>query len=77
MQRPKKKTAGKISKGYRLRKSTHLLIEKIQNIICENKDVVITRSLKLYYSQINSGSNIPASKKIKINKSFNNLNKSK
>lgn len=42
----------KTSKGYRLKESTHGLIEKIQLIISGSKDTVISRAVRLYYNQI-------------------------
>ncbi len=50
----KNKRAIKTAKGYRLKNSTHYLIEKIQIIINGSKDTVISRALKLYYIQINN-----------------------
>lgn len=49
----KKRIAKKTSKGYRLKDSTHSLIEKIQLQINASKDTVITKAVKLYYNQIN------------------------
>ncbi len=43
----------KISKGYRLKSSTHKLIDKIQLLTNRSKDTVISKALKLYFIQIN------------------------
>lgn len=42
----------KSSKGYRLKDSTHSLIEKIQLIVNGSKDTVISRAVRMYYNQI-------------------------
>ncbi|MBK9331636.1 MAG: hypothetical protein IPM96_04325 [Ignavibacteria bacterium] len=44
----------KTAKGYRLKNSTHDLIEKIQLMINVNKDTIITRAVKLYYTEVNN-----------------------
>jgi len=46
----------KTAKGYRLKISTHILIEKIQAMINGSKDTVISRALILYHNKLkNSG----------------------
>ena len=47
-----KKNSLKTSKGYRLKDSTHSLIEKIQLLINGSKDTVISKAVRLYYNQI-------------------------
>ncbi|MEO8446453.1 MAG: hypothetical protein ABI528_03110, partial [bacterium] len=37
------------SKGYRLKESTHCLIEKVQIIVNGSKDAVISKAVRLYY----------------------------
>jgi hypothetical protein len=44
----------KTSKGYRLKNSTHSMIERIQLITNGSKDTVISRAVKLYYNEINN-----------------------
>lgn len=61
----------KTSRGYRLKISTHVLIEKIQKLINSSKDSVISNSVRLYYERLNqdlkkSGVNKKLSKKIKL-----------
>lgn len=48
----KKKNSLKTSKGYRLKDSTHTLIERIQLLINGSKDTVISRAVRMYYNQI-------------------------
>ena len=60
----------KTSRGYRLKNSTHMLIERIQKIIICSKDSVISNSVRLYYEKwildINKSNQIiKLSKKIK------------
>jgi len=60
----------KTSRGYRLKISTHVLIEKIQKLINSSKDSVISNSVRLYYERLNqdlkkSEVNKKLSKKIK------------
>ncbi|MBK9331163.1 MAG: hypothetical protein IPM96_01900 [Ignavibacteria bacterium] len=50
----KKRSEMKTAKGYRLKNSTHDLIEKIQLMINVSKDTIITRAVKLYYSEVNN-----------------------
>ena len=54
MNNNKKKNSSKTSKGYRLKDSTHTLIEKIQMLIDGSKDTVISRAVRLYYNQIHN-----------------------
>lgn len=42
----------KISKGYRLKISTHRLIDKIQELLQCSQDEVITVACKKYYEEI-------------------------
>jgi len=58
----------KTAKGYRLKNSTHNLIEKIQLKINGSKDTVISSAVKLYYIQINNTRKIPGSKNKIIHK---------
>ncbi len=50
----KKTHTGKISKGYRLKPSTHKLIDKIQAMLNANQDAVITRACKSLYKELKS-----------------------
>ena len=59
----KKKNGSKTSKGYRLKDSTHDMIEKIQLLINGSKDTVISRAVRLYYKQINNERKISVSGK--------------
>ena len=54
----------KTSRGYRLKNSTHSLIERIQLITNGSKDIVISRAVKLYYNEINNmgKASVPESK---------------
>jgi len=52
MNNNKKKNSLKTSKGYRLKDSTHSMIQKIQLLIDGSKDTVISRAVRLYYNQI-------------------------
>lgn len=47
-----KKTNLKISKGYRLKHSTHSMIKKIQIMLNNTQDKVISSAIKSYYLQI-------------------------
>lgn len=54
-----------ISRGYRLKASTHRLIKKIQSELNVSQNKIILKGVKLYYEQIknsskktNNGSNI-------------------
>jgi len=42
----------KISKGYRLKPSTHNLVFKIQELLGSNQDMVISRACKKYYNEL-------------------------
>lgn len=46
------KTNNKISKGYRLKHSTHRMIKKIQVILNNTQDKVISSAIRSYYIQI-------------------------
>ncbi len=61
MTNPKKNNTLKTAKGYRLKNSTHYLIEKIQLLINASKDTVISRAIKLYYNKINETRKAPLS----------------
>ena len=41
-----------ISKGYRLKASTHKMIRKVQRILSCTQDSVIGRGVKMYYAEI-------------------------
>lgn len=43
----------KKSRGYRLTLSTHLLIQKLQQITLENQDEVIYNACNMYYASLN------------------------
>lgn len=65
----KKKNSIKTSKGYRLKNSTHSMIEKIQLLINGSKDTVISRAVRMYYNQIiNEKKNIVLGIKNQTNK---------
>ncbi len=69
----KNKGSAKTAKGYRLKNSTHSLIEKIQLMTNGSKDSVISRAMNLYYSQIRKSGNICIpkllnNKKLSLNK---------
>ncbi len=49
----RKKKTEKISKGYRLKISTHKLIDKIQIILNADQDTVITQACRAYYKSLN------------------------
>ncbi len=49
----RKNKAKKTSKGYRLKVSTHRLIDKIQIILNADQDTVITRACRAYYKSLN------------------------
>lgn len=48
----KKRNSIKTAKGYRLKNSTHKMIEKIQTMVNGSKDTVISKAVKLYYKLI-------------------------
>ncbi|MDZ4711205.1 MAG: hypothetical protein SGI89_02650 [bacterium] len=63
----------KTSKGYRLKESTHCLIEKVQIIIDGSKDTVISKAVKLYYLHLTNPQKHPEMKNnsnTKIHKPF-------
>jgi hypothetical protein len=41
----------KVAKGYRLKKSTHKLIDKLQLILKADQDAVITKACKMLYRE--------------------------
>jgi hypothetical protein len=47
-----KRKPEKIAKGYRLKKTTHKLIDKIQMIMKADQDTVITKACKMLYKQL-------------------------
>jgi len=47
-----KHKAEKTAKGYRLKKTTHKLIDKLQMIMKANQDTVITKACKMLYKQL-------------------------
>lgn len=47
----------KIAKGYRLKKTTHKLIDKIQIILKADQDTVITKACKLLYRDLTKHKN--------------------
>jgi len=49
-----KKKADKKSKGYRLKMSTHILIDKMQEILQCSQDEVITSACRKFYKDIKS-----------------------
>ena len=53
-----KKQNPKISKGYRLKISTHNLIRKIQNEMNSTQDKVISSALRAYYAQLKRNNNL-------------------
>lgn len=52
-----KKCNEKISRGYRLKRSTHEMIKRLIFITQENSDSVISRSCEIYYKEISAGKN--------------------
>ena len=60
----------KTSRGYRLKISTHVLIEKIQKLINSSKDSVISNSVRLYYERLNQDLKIS-----EVNKKLSKKNK--
>jgi hypothetical protein len=42
----------KIAKGYRLKPSTHKLIDKLQVMLSADQDTVITKACKLLYKEL-------------------------
>jgi hypothetical protein len=53
-----KKKSGKKSKGYRLKISTHKLIDKMQEILQCSQDEVITSACRKFYEDIKTNNNI-------------------
>jgi len=54
-----KRKIEKTAKGYRLKKTTHKLIDKLQMEIKADQDTVITKACKMLYKQLNSGVRYP------------------
>ena len=52
------KKSNKKSKGYRLKTSTHRLIDKMQEILQCSQDEVITTACRNYYKEIKTNNNI-------------------
>lgn len=48
----KKLKPAKTSKGYRLKISTHKLIDKLQVILNADQDTVITKACRFFYKEI-------------------------
>jgi len=48
----------KISKGYRLKESTHKMIRRIQNEMNSTQDKVISSALRVYYNQLKRNNNL-------------------
>lgn len=46
----RRKNPNKISRGYRLRSSTHKIIAKLQMYLEEDQDTVITNACIMYYN---------------------------
>ena len=42
----------KTAKGYRLKKTTHKLIDKLQMLMKADQDTVITKACKMLYKQL-------------------------
>jgi hypothetical protein len=53
----RKRKTEKTSKGYRLKITTHKLIDKIQIILNADQDEVITRACRAYYKSLNKLNN--------------------
>lgn len=43
----------KISRGYRLKLSTHSLIDELEKLMKTSKDVVITEAISILYKKVN------------------------
>lgn len=52
-----KQKSEKISKGYRLKPSTHKLIDKLQVMLSADQDTVITKACKLLYKELKKNIN--------------------
>ncbi len=48
----KKIKVEKISKGYRLKKTTHELIDKMQIILKVDQDTIVTKACRMYYREL-------------------------
>lgn len=53
-----KKPNNKISKGYRLKESTHKMIKRIQNELNSTQDKVISSALRMYFNQLKRNNNL-------------------
>jgi hypothetical protein len=42
----------KISKGYRLKASTHKLIDRMQKLMNANQDTIITKACRMLYKEL-------------------------
>lgn len=60
----KKIRSDKISKGYRLQRSTHKLIDKLQKILLADQNEVITKACEMLYKRIKVNKTLK--KKIRI-----------
>ena len=47
-----KNKSEKTAKGYRLKKTTHKLIDKLQMLMKADQDTVITKACKMLYKQL-------------------------
>lgn len=52
MKTHRNKSPLKISKGYRLQRSTHELIDKVKNVLKVSKDDVISNAVRKYFNSI-------------------------
>jgi hypothetical protein len=48
----------KVSKGYRLKESTHRMIKRIQAELNSTQDKVISSALRAYYTQLKRNNNL-------------------
>jgi len=55
--RPVKNITTTVSKGYRLRPSTHNMIKKIQNLSNSTQDKVIRAAMKMYTIHLKNNNN--------------------
>jgi retron-type reverse transcriptase len=51
----KKSSTDKTSRGYRLKNSTHRLIDKIRKMMNANQDIVITKACEMLYNEFKPG----------------------
>jgi hypothetical protein len=54
----KRRKYEKISKGYRLKPSTHKLIDKLQVMLNADQNTVITKACRLLLNKLNQKNNI-------------------